>query len=88
MSIEQKLCKVNIFQLQSLSNVIRCINQRFALKNSRILSLALIFNLNNLRTTVLYAKKIDCRCGKTTSHIQFFRSIDTDPCLVVKVSSS
>ena len=40
-----------------MSNAIRCIDQRFVLKNSRILCLALIFNLNNLRTTVLYAKK-------------------------------
>ena len=38
-------------------NVIRCINQRFALKNSGILCLALIFDLNNLKTTVVYAKK-------------------------------
>ena len=57
MSIEQKLCEVKIFQLQSMSNAIRCIDQRFAFKNSRISCLALIFNLNNLRTTVLYAKK-------------------------------
>ena len=52
MSIEQKLCKVKICQLQSMSNAIGCINQRFAFKNSRISCLALIFN--NLRTTVLY----------------------------------
>ena len=38
-------------------NAIRCINQRFVFKNSSISCLALIFNLNNLRTTVLYAKK-------------------------------
>ena len=54
MSIEQKLCKVKIFQLQSMSNAIRCIDQRFAFKNSRISFLALIFNP---RTTVLKAKK-------------------------------
>ena len=57
MSIEQKLCKVKIFQLQSMSNAIRCIDQRFAFKNSRISCLALIFNLKNPSTTVLYAKK-------------------------------
>ena len=34
MSNEQKLCNVKIFQLQSMSNAIRCINQRFAFKNS------------------------------------------------------
>ena len=57
MSIEQKLCEEKIFQLQSMLNVIRCIYQRFAFKNSRISCLALIFNLKNLSTTVLYAKK-------------------------------
>ena len=41
----------------SMSNAIRCINQRFAFKNSCISCLALIFNLNNLRMTVLYAIK-------------------------------
>ena len=34
-----------------------CIDQRFAFKNSGISCLSLIFNLNNPRTTVLYAKK-------------------------------
>ena len=56
MNIEQKLCKVKIFQLQSMLDAIRCIDQRFALKNSRISCLALIINLNNPRTIVLYAK--------------------------------
>ena len=40
-----------------MSNAIRCIDQRFAFKNSRISCLALIFNLKNPSTTVLYAKK-------------------------------
>ena len=57
MSIEQKLCKVKIFQLQSMSNAIRYIDQRFAFKNSRISCLTLIFKLKNPSTTVLYAKK-------------------------------
>ena len=55
MSIEQKLCKVKIFQLQSMLNAIRCINERFVVEIS---CLALIFNLSNPRTTVLYAKKL------------------------------
>ena len=55
MSIKQKLCKVQIFQLQSMSNTLRHIDQMFAFKNYGILCLALIFNLNNLRTTILYA---------------------------------
>ena len=57
MSIEQKLYKVKIFQLQSMSNAIRCIDQRFVFKNSGISCLALIFNSNNPRTTILYATK-------------------------------
>ena len=40
-----------------MSNAIRCIDQRFAFKNSRISCLALIFKMKNQRTTVLYAKK-------------------------------
>ena len=39
-------------------NAIRCINQRFAFKNSCASCLAQVINLNNLRRTVLYAKKI------------------------------
>ena len=58
MSMEQKLCKVKIFQFQSKLNAIRYINQRFVFKNSGILYLALIFNLINPRTPVLYAKKL------------------------------
>ena len=53
MSTEQKLCEMKIFQLQSMQNAIKCINERFAFKNSRILCLALIFNLKNPSTTVL-----------------------------------
>ena len=91
MSIEQKLCKVKIFQLQSMSNAIRCIDQRFAFKNSGISCLALIFNFNNPRTTVLKAKKsvaATCRRRNATSHIPFNRAIDTNQWLVVKVGSS
>ena len=62
MSIEQKLCKVKIFQLKSMSNAIGCINQWFVFKNSRISCLALIYNLNNPRTTILYAKKSVAGC--------------------------
>ena len=50
MSNEQKMCKVKIFQLQYMKNAIKCIDQRFAFKNSGILCLALMFNLSNLRT--------------------------------------
>ena len=54
---EQKLCEVKIFQLQSMSNAIRYINQRFAFMNSGFSCLALIFNLSYLRSTILHAKK-------------------------------
>ena len=37
-------------------NAIICINQRFAVNNSGISCLALIFNLNNLRMTILQVK--------------------------------
>ena len=41
MRIKKKLCEVKIFQLQSMSNVKRCIDQRFAFNNSGISCLAL-----------------------------------------------
>ena len=57
MTIEQKLCKVKIFQLfQSMSNAMACINKRFAVKNSGRSYLALIRNLSDPRTTILHAK--------------------------------
>ena len=56
-AIEKKLREAKIFQCQSMSNAIRCINQRVAFKNYGISCLALIFNLSNPRTTILHAKK-------------------------------
>ena len=38
--------KSEIFQLQSMLNLIICIDQRFAVKTSDMSCLALIFNLN------------------------------------------
>ena len=58
MSIEQKLCEMKIFQLQSMLNAIRFIDQRFAFKISRKSCLALIFNLKNPSTTALIANKL------------------------------
>ena len=81
MIIEQKFCEVKIFQLQSMSNLIRCIVQRFAFKNSRISCLALIFNLNNPRTTVLLAKKSVTGCEIRRVIYCFFRVTDTNPWL-------
>ena len=42
MSNEQKFCKVKIFQIKSMSNVLLCINQRCAINASGISCLALI----------------------------------------------
>ena len=78
MSIEQKLCEVKIFQLQSMSNAIRCIDQRFVFKNSGISCPALIFNLNNLSTTVLYAKKLVAGGEIRRVIYRFFLAIDTN----------
>ena len=69
MSIELTLCDVKIFQLKSMSNAVRCI-KRFAFKNSRISGMALIFNLNIPRTTVLYAKKLVA--GGEIRRVRFF----------------
>ena len=91
MSIERILCKVKIFQLQSLLDVIRCIDQRFAFKNSVNSCLALIFNKKNQSTTVLNAK-ISVAGGEIRRLMyQFFLAIDTNQCwsngLVVKAGS-
>ena len=67
-----KLYKVKIFQLKSMSNAIRCINQRFAFKNSGISCLALIFNLSNLRTTILHSKKMLPAAKHFMSYAFFF----------------
>ena len=67
-----KIVRSENISTPSMSNAIRRIDQRFAFKNSRITCLALIFNLKNPSTTVLYAKKIGRRYRNTTSHIPFF----------------
>ena len=67
-----KICVKKIFQLQSMLNVIRCIDQRFEFKNSDILCLALIFNLSNQRTTILPAKRSFQVARYDKSHAGFF----------------
>ena len=52
MRIENKLCKVKIFQLQSMFNEITCIDKRFAVKNSGISCPA----LSNPSTSILHEK--------------------------------
>ena len=68
---KQTLCKMKIFQLQSVSNVKTCINKRFAVKNSGICCLALIFNLRIQRMTlaILHAKNQFniARCDKSNT---------------------
>ena len=56
MSIEQKLCKVKIFQLLSMSKAITWIDKRFAVKNVSLSCPALIFNSRNPTMTILHAK--------------------------------
>ena len=68
MSIEQKLCKVKVFQLQSTSNAIRCINQRFAFKNF-VSGLEIQLEKSEYNSPV--CKKIGCRWRNTTSHVSF-----------------
>ena len=60
MSIEQKL-----FQIQSMSNIIKCIDKRFAIKNLGISRLALTFSLNIPKMKTL--------------HIQLEHSKNEDP---------
>ena len=81
MSIEQKLYKVKL----------RCIDQRFAFKNSGVLCLALIFNFNNPRTTILHAKTIGCRLRIFNTKYNdwstgFFGHLIRTYCSVVKAS--
>ena len=69
MFVEQKLCEVKIFQLQSMSNAITCIDKRFVVKNTVISCLASRFDLlaaycpdysclysSNPRMKILHAK--------------------------------
>ena len=78
MSIEQKLCEVKIFQLQSMSNAIRCINQRFAFKNSW-----------TIRERQSCTQKNQLQVAKyDESYAVFFKQLIRTNGLVVKVSCS
>ena len=50
------MCELKISQLLSMSNAITGINKSFAVNNSALSCLALIFNASNPRTTILQAK--------------------------------
>ena len=67
MSIEQKLCKEKILQIQSMFNVIICMIVRFAAKNLGISYMALTFNLSKLKMKILHAK-INSRLQDMSSH--------------------
>ena len=73
-----------------MSNAIRCINQKFAFKNSRTscLGLALIFNLDNQGTTVLYPKNWLQVAKYDESYTVFLKLVIWTYGLVVKVSCS
>ena len=80
--IEQKLCKVKIFQLQSTLNVsIKGLCSRI-LKNSRISCLAFIFKLKN--PTVLYCKKLVAGGEIRRVIYHFFKQLIRTNGLVVK----
>ena len=64
-----------------MSNAIKCIDQRFAFKNSGISCLALIFNLSNLRTTILHSKKQLPVAKQVKLYAVLFPYTDTIPCL-------
>ena len=67
-------------------NVIRCKDQRFAFKNSGISCLVLIFNLSNLRTTILHSKKQLSVAKHVKLHTIFFCRLTRTHGYVVKVS--
>ena len=75
MSIEQNLCKVKKFQLQSMSNAIRCINHRFAFKDAGIACLAFIIQpeLSEIDNSAP-KKAVRNSSSNMTSHILFFLS--------------
>ena len=69
-------------------NAIKCIDQRFAFKISGISCLALIFNLSNLRTTILHSKNLLQVAKHVKLYTIFFIRLTQTDCLVVNVSSS
>ena len=75
-----------IFQLKSMLKVIKCIDQRFVFKNSVISCMALIFNLSNLRTTILHSKKHLPVAKHIKSYAVLFHRLTPAHVLVVKVS--
>ena len=68
-----------IFQLQSMSNAIICIDQRFANKHSSVSSPTSIFDFDQCKWKWNWWKscKIDSILRNTTTHVQFFKKIDT-----------
>ena len=71
-----------------MKSMSRCIDQRFVFKNSGISCLALIFNLNNLRMTILHAKKLLLVAKHYKQYTVFFCKLTRNDGLVVKMSCS
>ena len=75
MRIEQKLCKEKIvFQFQSMSNAIGCMDKRFAVENSGISCLALIFKSSNPTMTILHANQSVPVCNMLPVRYRCLRS--------------
>ena len=71
-----------------MSTAIRCINQRFAFKNSGISCLALIFNLSYLKMTILYANTAVAGCETFQLIYLFFSKLTRTHSSVVEASRS
>ena len=80
MSIEENVCKEKKFHT-STPIYVQCdklYRQRFAVKNSGMCCLALIFNLSYLRMTILHAKNRLKVAKHDESYTFFFNEIDTN----------
>ena len=89
MSIEENVCKEKKFHT-STPIYVQCdklYRQRFAVKNSGMCCLALIFNLSYLRMTILHAKN-RLKVAKHDESFTVFLMRSTQTCGLVKASSS
>ena len=82
-SIEQKMCEEKTLQPQSLSNAMRCFDQRFAVENFWASCLIKIFDLSHPKVKIQHAKiwfmkKIGSSLWDTMIHILFLSTWHTD----------
>ena len=89
-SCTQKTCGEKIFQHQSMSNAMTCFDQRFAVKNSGVYSLASLFDSSNPNIKIPASKQLVQVCKVWPIMYLFFgRSIRSCGRLrLVKASSS